>query len=138
MPNFFVLSSARSGSSLFSNYLSAHHDVKCWGEILNPESGINPEVGSLTGDGLLEFVNSILSCAEGQWVGAKIHTHQLYELPISLSAALECADRPQILVIFREAMLDTYVSLQIALRNNVWYSTNVVNDEKIKIEWTHF
>lgn len=138
MPNFLVLSSARSGSSLFANYLNSHHDVRCWGEILNFESGINPEVHTLSPPDLKSFVKSVFSCDAGKLVGAKIHTHQLYELPISLSALLECTVRPRVIVLYREAILDTYVSLQIALQNNVWYTTDAVNADTVFVDWKHF
>ncbi len=138
MPNFLVISSARSGSSLFANYLSSHHDVKYWGEILNTESSINPMVDSLNRDDLLSYVESIMVCRDAEWVGAKIHTHQLHELPISLSDILKGLNNPKILVIYRKSMLDTYVSLRIALKNNLWYSTAVVNSEQVHVDWSHF
>jgi hypothetical protein len=108
------------------------------GELLNPASGIRDDVESLAPDELIRFVKSVFRRDARGWLGAKVHTHQLYELPISLSVLLECAVRPRVIVLYRESLLDTYVSLEIALRNGVWYSTDSVNTEAVFVDWKQF
>lgn len=138
MMSFLILSSARSGSSLLVNYLNCHSSIRCWGEILNPDSGIGRNVDVMSHDELCTYVRSFFSESGDGYVGAKLLNHHFDELPLTLSSAIELSNWPRVIVLYRQNLLDAFVSLRIAQANNIWYSTDHTNTQSLALDWTSF
>lgn len=138
MPAFVLLSSARSGSSLLVNYLNCHSDIWCRGEILNGDGRKDAAPETMGRDALCEYVRSAYSDSRGRLVGSKVHTHHFDELPIDLGAFLDFSSAARTIVLYRRNALEAYVSLKVAQRNNLWYSTRLQNQDAVAVDWSHF
>jgi LPS sulfotransferase NodH len=138
MMSFLILSSARSGSSLLVNYLNCHASIRCWGEILNSDSGIDQNVEAMSYHQLCTYVASFFPHSGDGCVGAKLLNHQFDELPLTLSRVIELSNWPKVIVLYRQNLLEAFVSLRIAQANNIWYSTDQTNNQSLSLDWTSF
>jgi LPS sulfotransferase NodH len=136
--NLLILSAGRSGSTLLVNYLNSHPRIYCRGEILNSGTKIYGCLEGKSRERLLLHIRSYYRQRRGQYVGAKFHTHQFDELALPLRDVVEALHQPKVIVLYRENLLETYVSLQIARGNNLWCSDSVVNHEAIRVDWHDF
>jgi LPS sulfotransferase NodH len=132
-----VLSAARSGSSLFVNYLNSNRQIHCHGELLNSDHGYGSVEGK-SKDELCRHVAYFFRPHEELYVGCKFLTHQFDELDITVKDILDLLKYPKVLVLYRRNLLDTYVSLQIAVQTGVWYSSTAVNDVAITLDLEAF
>ncbi len=133
--NFLVVSSARSGSSLLVNLLNSHPKISCKGEILNPEFLV---YGNFQGQSkariLMHTKAMFFKFRKKNRLGAKLLIHQFDELGLTMNDLMETLNQPKIIILYRKNLLETYVSLKIAQKNNLWYSEKQVNDDSIEIE----
>ena len=118
--SFLVLSSGRSGSTLLMQYLRCHPSISCrMKEPLNPDTnGLTGPVGSST---LISQVMAQLLSWK-RLSGCKIFCEQLEFYRVSFAELLSALRDPPVIVLYRENLLETYVSLQIAFKTDVWYS----------------
>ena len=139
--SFVVLSSARSGSTYLTLLLDSHPKISCSKELLNRDNLKNLH---LFGASSYVLVNYILASLLPwkiwlPFTGFKLFHEQMEFCNvrfIDLMNALYC---PPVIVLFRENMLETYTSLQIAFKTCVWYSEEGnATKESIEIDWKDF
>ena len=122
--SFLVLSSGRSGSTLLIQYLRAHPSISCsLAEPLNPES-ISSHGITDANTNSSTIVNYLMAqlLSWRRYTGCKIFCEQLEFLRLSLVDLLTSLRDPPVIVLYRENMLDTYTSLQLAFKTDVWFS----------------
>ena len=115
MPRFIILSEPRTGSTYLQSLLNVHYDVDCRQDFLSDEYGPRDDP---VGD-----VNRQLSVLRKPVVGFKTFPQHLVYHQLSLIELIRRLDVKWVIVQWRESFLEMYVSLQIALRTNVWYNS---------------
>jgi hypothetical protein len=108
--------------------------VRCRGEILNSRYLIYGNVKRRRREQLRLHVRSFFVKLPNRFVGSKFLTHQFGEVDIRFGDVIELLQFPKVIVIYRENALESYVSLQIAQKNGIWYSESGVNRETIERE----
>lgn len=73
-----------------------------------------------------------------RYTGFKLFNEQLEYCNLGLQEVIQGLHHPPVIVLYRENLLETYVSLKIAFQNNIWYSENQVNDCSIDVDWDDF
>ena len=139
--HFVILSAARSGSTLLVDLLNNHPEVVCSLELLNKEEIHNRQLEGASKRTLLKYIK----VAMFQWYGYvkgmsgfKIFSDQLRVTNLRLRDVLTTLNEPKLVILYRRNVLETYVSLEIAKRNNKWYSMTSANAESIDVDWEHF
>ena len=128
--SFLILSSGRSGSTLLVQYLRCHPSIAC--PIAEP---LNPDTNGLTNVSSHTLVNYLMAqlLSWRRYSGCKVFCQQLEHYRISFAEILAALRDPPILVLYRENTLETFVSLQLAFKTNVWFSQEE-NNECTKVE----
>ena len=120
--SFLVLSTGRSGSTLLMQYLRCHPEISCeLDEPLNPETLFPKGLLRASPVLLIDYVMAQL-LSWRRLAGCKILCQQFEEYRVRLADLLTALRDPLVIVLFREDVLATYVSLQLALKTDVWYS----------------
>jgi hypothetical protein len=132
--NLVIFSSYRFGSSLMINYLNSHSKIHRRGEILNPEEVIYGDFNGAPRDRVLRHIKAMYFAMPGQLTMAKLMDEQLENHGLTLADLMETLEQPYIVAVYRRDLLSAYISLQIALQNDLWYSTDAANDERISID----
>lgn len=137
--HFLVISAPRSGSTLLKDLMNNHPRVKCLGELLNNEH-LPPSLSDATPSELLRYVNiQLLRKYYGKKIsGFKVFPEQLEDTCINLEELLRTLNDPPVIVLYRKSIIETYVSLMIALKNQKWYSVSEVNNDKVDVDWKQF
>jgi len=131
MHRFIVLSEPRTGSTYLQSLLNVHFDVECRDDILCDEYGPR--------DDPIGDVDRQLSALRQPVVGFKTFPQHLLYHQVSLVELVRRLGVRWIIVSWRENCLEMYVSLQIALRTNVWYSAESTSTiEKVDVNGTEF
>lgn len=89
---------------------------------------------------LIDYVSGSLLSAKF-WrpcTGFKLFNEQLDYCKLSLGVLLRKLHHPFVIVLYRENLLETFVSLKIAFQNDIWYSESTVNNVQIEIDWDEF
>ena len=138
--SFVIVSSARSGSTLLVQLLNNNKGIVCESELLNREL---LEYYQLKGADERTLTNYILSMLLPLklWLpfkGFKLFNEQLEYCNLPLQQVLDSLHSPPVIVLYRQNLLETYVSLQIAFQTNLWYSEDDVNDSSVKVDWNEF
>jgi LPS sulfotransferase NodH len=136
--NFLVLSSGRSGSTLLTQLLNSHPQVQCGGELLNREELKNhADKQSLSNYVLANLIPLKFGVS---YTGFKLFNEQLEYSKLSFRSLLHDLKSPSLIILYRENLLETYVSLKIAFATNVWYSNadQETNQCRIEVNWEEF
>ena len=138
--NFLIVSSARSGSTLLVQLLNNNKGIQCKSELLNREL---LEQYQLTGASRRTLINYILAMLLPMkiwlpYTGFKVFSEQLEFCNLPLDQMLEGLCYPPVIVLYRQNLLESYVSLKIAFQTNIWYSENTVNNYSVKVDWNEF
>lgn len=138
--SFVILSSARSGSTLLIRLLNCHSKIACSEELLNRDC---LQEHNLHGTSSRTLINYILASLIPlriwlPYTGFKIFNEQLEFCNLHLKNVLSALFYPRMVVLYRENLLETYVSLEIAFKTDVWYSESSCTNEKITIDWQKF
>lgn len=138
--SFVILSSGRSGSTLLVQLLNCHQKIACKGELLNRNY---MQVHNLHGANNRTLISYILASLIPSkiwlpYTGFKLFNEQLEFCNLHLKDLLTALFCPRVIILYRENMLETYVSLEIAFKTDVWYSEGSGSSEKIKIDWQKF
>lgn len=136
--NFLILSAARSGTTLLVDYLNCHERIRCRGEILNADYACYGNPKRMSRERLKLHVEAMFARRANTSVGAKVLTYQLDELPLKLSDLLDVLNNPMVIVLYRESLVEQYVSLKTAERNKVWHSARHVSQERIRLDPVDF
>ena len=72
------------------------------------------------------------------YTGFKLFYEQLEYCNLPLEDVLDGLYSPPVIVLYRENLLETYVSLEIAVQTNFWYSREKVNNCSVKVDWNMF
>ena len=143
--NFIILSSGRSGSSMLRHLISCHPSIFCHAELLNRCDLLHY---NLVRDGrtvvsshyLIKYIKARLVPWKPwlPYTGFKLFNEQIEFCKLSLGNLLNALRNPPVIVLYRENLLETYVSLQIAFQTGNWYSERKINQLSIKIDWENF
>ena len=138
--SFVILSSGRSGSTLLVQLLNCHPNVACKGELLNRNC---LQIYNLRGATSPTLINYILASLIPSklfllYTGFKLFNEQLEFCNLRLKDILTSLLYPHVIILYRENMLETYVSLEIAFKTDVWYSEDGGSGERIKLDWQKF
>ncbi|XP_065901581.1 uncharacterized protein [Dysidea avara] len=139
--SFIILSSARSGSTLLRFLLNGHPKITCLGELLNRKFLNNHQLCGMSSYVLVNYILASL-LPRKLWLpftGFKLFHEQMEFCNLRFEEILAALLCPPVIVLFRENMLDTYTSLQIAFKTDVWYSEDESSrEERIEIDWQEF
>ena len=138
--SFIILSSGRSGSTLLRILLNCHYSVNCWGELLNREKLEEHGLKKASNEVLINYILARLLPFK-LWLpytGFKLFNEQVEYCQLSLKTLLSSLYSPPVIILYRENLLETYVSLKIAEQNQIWYSETVVNECSIEVDWEEF
>lgn len=138
--SFVILSSARSGSTLLRFLLNGHPKVTCMGELLNRNYLQNNQLCRASSHVLVNYILASLLPLK-LWLpftGFKLFHEQMEFCNLRFKDILSALLYPPVIVLFRENMLETYTSLQIAFKTDVWYSEGNTRRERIDIDWQEF
>ena len=138
--SFVILSSGRSGSTLLIQLLNCHPKITCKGELLNRN---NLQTHNLRAASSCTLINYILASLIPSrmflpYTGFKLFNEQLEFCNLHLKDLLTALFYPRVVILYRESMLETYVSLEIAFKTDVWYSEGSGTGERIEIDWQKF
>ena len=133
-----IVSSGRSGSTLLRQYLNCHPRIHVYGELLEEE---RLKTVSSDPDELMLYMRASLTSLRGlflAYTGFKLFNEQLERTGIDISQLVQHLNNPKVIVLYRRDLLETYVSLEIAFKNDCWYSETTPNDVKVTIDWDRF
>ena len=139
--SFVIVSSGRSGSTLLVQLLNCHPNIRCKGELLNRSTLKRHD---MVGEGnriLIDYILASLLLWAPPWIpytAFKVFNEQLQYCHLRLKEVILALSNPPVIVLYRKNMLETFVSLQIAFRNNIWYSETVTNSDSIVVNWEQF
>ena len=138
--SFVILSSGRSGSTLLIQLLNCHPKIACKGELLNRNY---LQEHNLRGASSHTLVNYILASLIPpkiwlSYTGFKLFNEQLEFCNLHLKDLLTALFWPRMIILYRESILETYISLEIAFKTDVWYSEGSGTNETVKIDWQNF
>ena len=139
--SFVILSSGRSGSTLLVQLLNCHPKVTCKGELLNRNCLQMHNLRGARGSTLINYILASLIPSKMllSYTGFKLFNEQLEFCNLHLRDLLTALFCPHVIVLYRENMLETHVSLEIAFKTDVWYSENRSStSERIEIDWHKF
>ena len=119
--NFLVLGSVRSGTTLMVDYLNCHPRIRCRGEILGENGDRYGDPWRMTRQRLRLHVEALFVKRPRVLAGAKILTYHVDRLPLKLRDMVELLDRPRMIVLYRQRLLDQFVSLRIAESDGLWH-----------------
>ena len=143
--SFIILSSGRSGSSMLRQLLSCHPSILCHAELLNRCDLLQYNLARdgriiVSSHHLIKYVKARLVSWKPwlPYTGFKLFNEQIEFCKLSLGNLLDALHGPPVIVLYRENLLETYVSLQIALQTGNWYSERIINQLSIKIDWEEF
>lgn len=138
--SFIVLSSGRSGSELLVGLLKCHPDLECYWEILNREELLQYRLRGASGRSLTNYILARLLPLKPwfPYIGFKLFNEQLEYCRLPLGDLLDALHNPPVIVLYRENLLETFVSLKIAFKTNVWYSEDKVHHCSIEVDWAEF
>lgn len=139
--NYVLLSSGRSGSTLFTQLLNCHPQVLANGELLNREELKRNSL--LTAADTQTLSNYILArlLPSKLWIsytGFKLFNEQLEYCKLSLGQLLDDLCSPLLIILYRKNLLDTYVSLKIAFQTDIWYCEEETNPYSVVVDWDNF
>ena len=143
--SFIILSSGRSGSSMLRQLLSCHPSIFCHAELLNRCDLLQYNLAKdgrivVSSHHLIKYIKARLVSWKPwlPYTGFKLFNEQIEFCKLSLGNLLNALHGPPVIVLYRENLLETYVSLQIALQTGNWYSERIINQLSIKIDWEEF
>ena len=138
--SFVIVSSARSGSTLLVQLLNTNDEIVCKRELLNREVLMKEQLIGADRTTLTNFILASLLPWKIwlPYTGFKLFNEQLQYCNLPLEHVIEDLHFPPVIVLYRENLLETYVSLQIAFQNKLWYSDKKVNDCHVEVDWNDF
>lgn len=136
--NFLLLGTVRSGTTLMMDYLNCHRKIHCRGEILGHAGDWYGNPWRMSREHLKRHVESYFVKHPGILRGAKILTFHVDELPLKLYDIVDLLARPRIVLVYREQLLEQFVSLKIAERDGLWHGTQTRTKQPIAIDPTEF
>lgn len=130
---FIILGSSRTGSNFLQSLLNSHNNVVCHGELLH----FRPEKAIYTKDNhfpfskfetkknkeIVKFLNSIYSYGytpDTKAVGFRVHYPQFGDYGAELKYYFNYMPGLKIIHLYRKNLLNSYLSLQLALKTNKW------------------
>lgn len=138
--SFVIVSSGRSGSTLLVQLLNTNKRIQCSMEPLNRELLDKHQLEGADSRTLLNYMLAMLLPGNLwlRYTGFKLFNEQLEYCNLGLQEVVRGLHHPPIIVLYRENLLETFVSLKIAFQNNIWYSENQVNNCSVEVDWDEF
>jgi len=72
------------------------------------------------------------------YTGFKLFNEQIKFCRLSFTNLLNALHNPPVIVLYRENLLETYTSLEIAFQTDEWYSETKMNQVSVEIDWEKF
>ena len=138
--SFVIVSSGRSGSTLLIQLLNCHPEITCKGELLNRNYLQTHNLRGASSSTLINYILASLIPSKMflSYTGFKLFNEQMEFCNLHLKDVLTALFYPHVIILYRENMLETYVSLEIAFKTDVWYSEGRGTSERIEIDWQKF
>jgi hypothetical protein len=146
---FVVLTAPRTGSTFLVDQLNRMHpDLQCRGEILNHRYAVYGDFSKRPAWRLGIHIRATLTSwprnlwrvftASKRIVGAKIFLNHLEMHGVTIKWLLDQLEGgslpPRVIYLYRSNLLESYVSLAIAFKTDVWYSTRSSEPVAIRLD----
>ncbi|HVE13364.1 MAG TPA: sulfotransferase, partial [Elusimicrobiota bacterium] len=115
-----ILSTARSGSNLLLRMLNSVEHVCLAGEVLNPGNSFGIDRSAKPEAALRHVFYSAYDRPRGSIGGAKLLLEDMRALGIGVSQLASILPTARFIILYRESLLEQYVSLQIAAATGIW------------------
>lgn len=116
---FFLVAAARTGSNLLVDYLNQLAGVQCFSEILNWRSPIAPRLRT-SPEGAILHVKRWLQTVRTPQRGCKLFFNHLQDFRLSIAHVDAAFPSAKYIVLYREALAEQFVSLQLARLTQQW------------------
>ena len=138
--SFVIVSSGRSGSTLLVQLLNTNKRILCRMEPLNREMLDKYQLRDADSRTLINYMLAMLLPVNLwlRYTGFKLFNEQLEYCNLGLQEVMRGLHHPPVIVLYRENLLETYISLKIAFQNDIWYSEKQVNDCCVEVDWDDF
>ena len=138
--NFLVLSSGRSGSTMFTELLNWHPQVECKKELLNRDKLKKLQLTAVSKQTLSNYILARLLPSKLGILrtGFKLFNEQLEYCYLPIEKILGDLWSPSVIILYRENLLETYISLKIAFATGIWYSEQETNKCSLEVNWAEF
>ncbi|RNA03010.1 aminotransferase [Brachionus plicatilis] len=124
---FVLVANARSGSTYLASLLRCHYQVGMKSELLNESIKIEPE-------NIFSYLNKSLVSCNKPIVGFKVLNDQIPLRNIKSDDLLRSINAKFAIILWRQHVLDTFVSLKIAEISNNWYKSKYAKHIHHEIE----
>lgn len=129
---FAIICMGRSGSTLLQTMLDSHPDIRCFGELFIPKGPFEQSGEPSAAD----FIDDELKRQSQPVVGFKMPWSSLIPHPEVIDVFRHQQFR--VILLIRRNKLDQYLSMQLAVKNNVWHSFDgIYEDERLHIDVDH-
>jgi len=137
-PLFVLAPMGRSGSHLLVSYLDSLPSVAMVGEALNPNESFGIRRRMVGRRRALRHLAAVLGRLDGPVRGVKIIGHQLEQRRLRVADLNQRFPRARYIVIYRQALLEQYVSMLVARATGVWSSKGGVFDGHVQVNPSDF
>lgn len=143
--NFLVLTSARCGSNLLVDFINCHWRIVCHREILNDGYVTYGHTSTMPKwrkrlhiKSFFLKVPCLIFRMPRQFVGIKALHDQFDAYGVELSTIFRDVTFRKVICLYRQDLLETYVSLKIAEATDGWYSTSETNAISVDVDADEF
>lgn len=116
----FIIAMRRTGSNLLLSYLNSIPDVSFAGEVLNESMFYGLRGKFISKRAVLSHILHSIHDNPNRICGAKLVRIQMENHELTLEDLIKVFPKARFIVLYRESLLDQYVSLRIAEITNAW------------------
>lgn len=131
----FIVAARRTGSNLLLSYLNSVPEISMAPEILNSKMAYGIRKKWSTRGMILRHILYSVQSLPGKIYGAKLMRHQLERLGLGREEILDLFPKARFLVVYRESILDQFVSLRVAEMTNTWEGPGAAQEpDSLRVE----
>jgi len=130
---FFVLATYRSGSNLLIDYLRHIPDVECYGEVLLINAPIGLSAHEYSPTRARHHLRYTLQSLAAPVRGCKLMLDQLEHCQLNVKDLRASFQDAVFLILYRESLLDQYVSLRLAETTGQWRTSHRASEDQLQI-----
>ncbi|CAH1788928.1 unnamed protein product [Owenia fusiformis] len=121
--HYITLTEPRSGSTLFVSLLKQHPSVRDHFELLQSHNLKREHVTIHSSNEAFKYVKAKLSKnSQNITTGFKLFCVDVKTWNTSLAEFIDLLDRPAIIILYRQNILEQFVSFKVAMQNQAWNS----------------
>lgn len=120
--------------------LNSHPQVECKNELLNREPVMKLQLSAANNQTLSNYILARLlpSKLRTLCTGFKLFNEQLEYCNFPLEKLLGDLRSPALIILYRQNLLETYISLKIAFATGIWCSHKEINKCSLEVDWVEF